>query len=436
MNLSRGHHRAALAAAMILLSVSPPAPAEGLTLADAFERALSSNLSLERARRELPAADAERKAIFAALLPKVAAAGNLGLNSTEVSFGEPPDDRTVLPKQDWDYRVVAVQPLFAGLREKRAYDQSKLAVEGARETGRGAEEDVLLRVATAFAAAAGSEALVDVETRNVALVAQRKKQAKDLFEAGETTRVDLLRAEADGKAAEERLISARQGLEEALGRLRVALALDGPVDVDAGSALLPPLGPESDLVASALARPDVRQAELAFSSAGIEVKKQRGAYLPVLFAEAGYVKQKRAFPVDEYGYGALRFSVDLFRGGETAARVAAARERETQARLAVEELRREVKEEVQVALLAVEAARARTKLADERLSAAQADYDQTFEQYRSQLLTTLDVQSAETSLAEARRGRIAARLGLFLAEVRTFHAAGVLAPATRKETAR
>lgn len=436
MNLSRGRHLAALAAALFLLSVSPPARAGGLTLADAFERALSSNLSLERARRELPAADAERRAMFSALLPKVAAAGNLGLNSTEVSFGEPPDDRTVLPKQDWDYRVVAVQPLFAGLREKRAYDQSKLAVEGARETGRGAEEDVLLRVATAFAAAAGSEALVDVETRNVALVAQRKKQAKDLFDAGETTRVDLLRAEADGKAAEERLISARQGLEEALGRLRVALALDGPVDVDAGSALLPPLGTESDLVASALARPDVRRAELAFSSAGIEVKKQRGAYLPVLFAEAGYVKQKRAFPVDEYGYGALRFSVDLFRGGETAARVAAARERETQARLAVEELRREVKEEVQVALLAVEAARARTKLADERLTAAQADYDQTFEQYRSQLLTTLDVQSAETSLAEARRGRIAARLGLFLAEVRTFHAAGVLAPATRKETAR
>ena len=76
------------------------------------------------------------------------------------------------------------------------------------------------------------------------------------------------------------------------------------------------------------------------------------------------------------------------------------------------------------------------KLADERLTAAQADYDQTFEQYRSQLLTTLDVQSAETSLAEARRGRIAARLGLFLAEVRTFHAAGILAPATRKETSR
>ncbi|MBK9090534.1 MAG: TolC family protein [Holophagales bacterium] len=426
----------ALAAALLLLPSTPPARAEGLTLADAFARAISSNLSLEKARRELPAADAQRKAVFAALLPNVAAFANLGLNSTEVSFGEPPDDRTILPKRDWDYRVVATQPLFAGLREKRAYDQSKLAVEGARETGRRAEEDVLLAVASAFAAAAGSEALVEVETRNVELVTRRSRQAKDLFEAGETTRVDLLRAEADGKAAEERLVSARQYLEEALGRLRVALALDGPIDVDAGSALLPPLAPEDELVALALARPDVKQAELALSTASLEVKKQWGAYLPVLFAEAGYVKQKRAFPVDEYGYGALRFSVPLFRGGETSARVAAARERETQARLALEELRREVKEEVHVALLAVEAARSRVKLADERLTAAQADYDQTFEQYRNQLLTTLDVQSAETSLAEARRGRIGARLGLFLAEVRTLHAAGDLAPATRKETAR
>ncbi len=426
----------ALAAALLLFPATSPARAEGLTLAGAFDRALSSNLSLERARRELPAADAQRKAMFAALLPNVAAFGNLGLNSTEVSFGEPPDDRTILPKQDWDYRVVATQPLFAGLREKRAYDQSKLAVAGARETGRGAEEDVLLAVASAFAAAAGSEALVEVETRNVELVARRSRQAKDLFEAGETTRVDLLRAEADGKAAEERLVSARQYLEEALGRLRVALVLDGPIDVDAESALLPPLAPESDLIAAALARPDVKQAELALSTASLEVKKQWGAYLPVLFAEAGYVKQKRAFPVDEYGYGALRFAVPVFRGGETTARVAAARERETQARLAVEELRRAVTEEVRVALMAIEAARAKTKLADERLVAAQAEYDQTFEQYRSQLLTTLDVQSAETSLAEARRGRIAARLGLFLAEVRTFHAAGILAPSTRKETTR
>ena len=427
---------AALVAALPLLVAALPSTADPLTLSEAFARATASNLTLERARRELPAADAQRKAMLAALLPKVSVGANLGLNSTEVSFGDPPDEALVLPKKDWDYRVVATQPLFAGLREKRAYDQAKLAVKGAAETGRGAEEDVLLQVASAFSAAASAKALVEVEARNVALVEQRKKQAKDLYEAGETTRVDLLRAEADGKAVEERLVTARQLLEEALGRLRVALALDGELDVDVESALLPALPPGTELLASALARADVKQAELALESASLEVKKQQGAHLPVVYAEGGWIQQKRAFPVSEYAYGALRFGLDVFRGGEVVARVAQARERETQARLALEELRRTAKEEVRVALHAVEAARARVRLADERLVAAQADYDQTFDQYRSQLLTALDLSSAETSLADARRGRISARLGLFLAEVRTFHAAGVLAPAARKETAR
>ena len=422
---------------VLLLPLPLPAePARPLTLSQAFERALSSNLAIERARRELAATDAQRKAVFAALLPKVAAYANAGLNSTEVTFGEPPDDRSILPKQDWDYRVMATQPLFAGLREKRAYDQSKLAVASAQQAERGTAEDVLLSVASAFSSAAAAGALVEVESKNVTLVANRLKQARDLFEAGETTRVDVLRAEADKKAAEERLVTARQVREEALGNLRVALALDSEFDVDGPSAVLPPLPSEDELLASALTRPAVRQAELALASATLEVKKQQGAHLPVVFAEAGYIKQKRAFPIDEYGYGALRFSLDIFRGGEIAARVVAAKEKEAQARLALEDLKRKVKEEVHVALLAVEAATVRQKLAEERLAAAQADYDQTFDQYRNQLLTTLDLQSAEASLADARRGIIAARLAVFVSEVRAVFAAGSLVSTFRKESAR
>jgi outer membrane protein len=431
----RGRFRAAQAAAALIILVAAPARAEKLTLRQAFERAISSNLSLERARRELPAADAQRKAAFSALLPKVAAFANLGLNSTEVAFGEPPDSRLVLPREDWDFKFVATQPLFAGLREKRAYDQAKLAVASARETGRGSEEDTLLQVASAFAATAAAEALVEVETKNLALVEKRLKQARDLYEAGETTRVDALRAEADGKAAEERLVTARQLREEAVAGLRVALVIDGPLELDASSARLSLRPVEEELLAAALSRPDVKQAEIALQNATLEVKKQQGAHLPVVFAEAGYIQQKRAFPVSEYGYGALRFSLDVFRGGEIGARIAGARERETQARLALEELRRRVKEEVHVTLLAIAAARAKETLADERHTVAQADYDQTFDQYKNQLLTSLDLQSAETSLVEARRGRIAARLGLFMAEERALHAGGSLASTIRKETA-
>lgn len=432
---------AALLAALFAgpLQAAPPAPAapaSALTLREAFRRALDANLSLERARHELPFAEAQRRAALAALFPKVAATANAALNSTEVSFGDPPDTSLVLPRQDWDYSIKAVQPLFAGLREKRAYDQAKLAVANAREEGRGAGEEAFRRVAAAYATAAAAKALYAVEEGNVALVDQRRKQAQDLFDAGESTRVDLLRAEADRKAAEERLVNARQLLEEALGVLRVELALDGPVDVADDAGELPSLPSEADLVALALDRPSAKQAALALQTATLEVKKQKGAHLPVVFAEAGWIQQKRAFPVDKYGYGALRFGLDIFRGGEIDARVAAATERETQARLALDEVRRRAAEEVRVALLGVEAARARVKLAEERLAAAQAEYDQANEQYRSQLLTSLDLQSAEASLRDARRGRVAARLGLFLSEVGAWYAAGNLVPAALKELPR
>ncbi len=417
-------------------AATPAAEPPPLTLGAAVDRALSSNLTLARARRELPWAEAQRKGALAAVLPKVAAFANLGLNSEEVAFGEPPDDRVVLPKQDWDWRVTVTQPLFAGLREKRAYDQARLAVATASETERRAAEDVVLLVASSWAAAVASERLVAVEEKNVALVDARARQARDLFEAGETTRVDLLRAEADRKAAEGRLVAARQALTEALASLRVALALDGPVRVAEPSAPLPPLPSEEELAALALGRPDVKQAEQALSAATLEVKKQQGAHLPVVFAEGGYIRQKRAFPTEEYAYGALRMSLDVFRGGEIAARVAAARERETQARLALEELRRRVREEVRVAVSSVESARSQRTLSEERLAAAEADYAQTFEQYKGQLLTVLDAQSAETSLAEARRVRVAAQLGVFLAEVRAWHAAGSLVPTAVKEIPR
>ncbi len=407
-----------------------------LTLPGAFARAMEASRNLQRARREVPAADAQRRTALAQILPRISAQGNLALNSTEVSFGDPPDTRLVLPREDWDYRIVATQPLFAGLREKRSYDQAKLGVQSALQTGRAAEEGVLSRVASLYASALGARSLVDVETMNRELVGRRLKQARDLFEAGETTRVDLLRAEADQKAAEERVISAREAYDRLLGQLRVELALDGPVELALPDSALPPLPDEAELSARALRRPDVAQAEIALASATLEVKKQKGAHLPVLFAEAGWIQQKRAFPVDAYGYGALRLSFDLFRGGEISARVAGAGEREAQAALTLDDLRRRAGEDVRISLVSLEAARAKVRLADERLQAAQAEYDQSFDQYRNQLLTAVELQSAETSLADARRGQVVARLGVFLAEVDAWYAAGSLAPAALKETSR
>jgi len=416
----------------LLLMQTPPesSPERRLTLREALTLAVQRNLALARARAEVPAADAGRRVVRSAVLPRLSAGGNAVRNSTEVSFGPLDDVRAILPLVDWDLRLSVSQPIFAGLRDLKAYRQSKIGIDLAREEVRRTSDEVLLSTSAQFLFALEAEALIDVERRNLELAERRRQQAEDLFQAGETTRVDVLRAEADIKAAERRVVEAERAREVALSALRVALALDEDlalVEPAGDERAVPLVPPQQELLNRALAaRPEVRQAEYSLQNARLEVELQKGAYLPVVTADAGYVRQKRTFPTSSYGFAALRVDVPIYQGGEVGARVALAEEREKQATLVLDEVRRTVREDVRLALVDLEASRTNLALAEEQLQAAQAEYDQTFELYQNQELTTLDVQSSETALADARRGVATGRLLVYAAEVKVWYAAGSL----------
>lgn len=434
--------RAALAA--VVLCCGPTAtrvraqePMAGGTLsfAQAMQRALEANRNVDSAREAVAVSRAEKRAALSYVLPQLAVSGSYTRNSDEIAFGTGDAARIVLPRNDWEYRVVLDQPIFAGFRDLRVYDQSKVALATAREGVRSSEDAALLVAGRAYLDVVQAEALIAVEEQNVALAERRHSQAQAFYEVGETTRVDVLRAEADIKAAQRRLVVARQARVAAAGELRVALALDGEFSVEEPEAgVIPPVPDLETLVARAReARPDLRQARQAVEIAGLQVKQEKGAYLPVVSAQAGYVKQKREFPVGEYGFASVRVSVPVFQGGRVGARVAAARGRERQAELAVEELDQRIREEVRTELAGLEAARTALALSEEQLTAATADYEQTFEQYRGQELTGLDVQVAEASVAEARRATVNSRLVLRLQEMRAWYAAGSLRAAIEKE---
>jgi len=271
------------------------------------------------------------------------------------------------------------------------------------------------------------EVLLDVERQNLALAEQRRTHAGHLFEAGETTRVEVLRAETAIKAAQRRVVAARQLREAALGRLRVALVLDGPLAVQEPDTVIPPPPDEAALQERAAERrPEILQARHNLKVAELEIGKQWGAWLPVISAEAGYVKQRVMFPKDEFGYARVQASVPLFQGKDVSGRVAHARARRRQAELSLEEARRRVREDVHLALLDLEATRTNLALAREQLAAAEEEYKQTFERYRGQEATALDVEAAESSLSEARRAAVVGRVELRLAELKVWAAGGAL----------
>lgn len=421
-----------LLCAFTLSGQTAPAPAAAgaqtiLTFDEALRRALAVNTGIDTAREEIGVADAQRSFLLSAVMPRITLSGDLTRNSLEQSFGEGGDALIILPRNDWAYRLTLSQPIFAGRRELRAYSQAKIGVENAREGTQAAEDGALLRVASNYLAVINADRRVGVEQTNIALADRRLTQAQAFYEAGEVTRVDVLRAETARKASQRMLAVANQQREHAEAQLRTDLDLDGDIQVVAPERPLPPLPSEADLIARATtSRPDIDIAENNVRIAQLEVAKQRGFWMPTVTFDGGFVQQKTAFPTDKYSFGALRFNVPIFQAGEVFARVAGAKSRQKQAELALEEAKLIAREDVRRALADLESAQIGLQLANEQLEAAQAEYDQAFELYRAQEATSLDLASSEASLADARRAVAEETLNRDLAELRVWHAAGAI----------
>lgn len=400
-----------------------------LTLSAAFERALQANPSVGRARAEVGVAEAQKSYYLSAIMPKIGINGRLTRNSEEVSFsgGEGEPERTILAEDDWAYRVTLSQPLFAGNRERRAYQQAKIGILSAQEGVALAEESVLLDVAANYLGVVQGDALVDVERKNVEIAGRRREQAQAFFDAGEVTRVEILRADSDLKGAERRLTRAIQLRELAASRLRLVLNTDEPIVVtppEIGGGVVPS---ESELAEMARnGRSDLAQAQNSVQIAKLEVSKQRGFALPTITFDASLNEQKAMFPSDSYSSASINFNIPIFQSGEVAARVRGAKEREKQALLALEEAERGVVEDIRRALLDLESAEKALALAREQKAAAEAEYDQMFDLYRAQEATSLDLQSSESALAEARRAEVVGILDRDLSRLGVWYATGML----------
>ncbi len=439
-SVKRRGGRAGIALALSLLTFVPsiartqePAqPAlQAITLQQALRRALEANASAATARSQIAASEAQVRQIRSAILPHLDLDTAATRNSNEVAFDVNGFRATILPRNDWSARINLSQPIYAGRRESMALRQGRLSV-GSGEAGlRSTEDMVLLAAASDYLGIVQGEALVNVEQKNLELAQRRRTQAQAFYEAGEQTRVGVLRAETDQKAAERALAAAQQSRDLAASRLRLDLALDepagAPLKVASPDLKFPPLPPAAALVAQAQAsHPAIQRADLALQIAQLETSKQRAARLPTVRAEGDVLRQRTSFPADQTAALTIRLTMPIFDSGEISARVAVAREQQRQAEIALAEARRQVREDVLQALLNLQTAEKDLALAREQLAAAEAEYSQSFELYRAEEATSLDLQTSEAALASSRRAVVNGAVNRDLAELNVWSAAGAL----------
>jgi outer membrane protein len=418
----------------LLIFVPAAARAEGpptLTLQQALRQALEANASTATGRSMIAVSEAQVRQLRSSILPHLDLDTSATRNSNQVAFDVNGFQALILPRNDWSARINLSQPIYAGRRETMALRQGRLGVSSGEAALRSTEDMVLLATASDYLGIVQGEALVSVEQKNLELADRRRKQAQAFFDAGEQTRVDVLRAETDQKASERALAAALQSRDLSASRLRLDLALDEPAGaslrVAAPELKFPPLPGAEALVAQAEAsHPAIQRADLALQIATLETAMQRAARLPTVKAEGDVLRQRTSFPTNETAALTIRLTMPIFDSGEISAKVAVAREQQRQAEIALAEAKRQVREDVLQALLNLETTEKDLALAREQLTAAEAEYSQSFELYRAEEATSLDVQTSEAALASSRRAVANGTVNRDLAELNVWSAAGTL----------
>ena len=212
-----------LLAAAALAPQSARAQADTLTLAEAVESALATHPLLDRASAGGDAADAGVRFALAARLPTLTLAG------TTTRFAEPmvvaplhAFDPTMPPRFDRTLvqgRAEAAYRLFDGGARGARIEAARAASAAAEADVRGAREDVLVGVATAYARLAAARSRAIAASERLSAGTAEKARADRLFREGAVAEVETVRAEAERLAGQAEAAAAHARLDVALREL-------------------------------------------------------------------------------------------------------------------------------------------------------------------------------------------------------------------------
>lgn len=412
---------AALAAAMLAAVGGARAETLNQALADAWH----NNPRVQAARAGESAAEHDLAAAKGAWYPKLGLTGQVARDHTRgtINFFKPSEDFNA----DLNQASIALrldQPLYEGgrLSSKIAAGEASASASRAQTNARGAE--VLLNAVKAYLDVIATKKLLGVQKRNVGVIQQQKKSARDALAHGEGTKTDVAQADSRLQAAIAARIRARAKLAEMRALYRTVIGHPpGKLAIPANIPTLPAT------LAQAKARAERNYRVVAARFNAQSATKKADAVGDALLPRIGLFAEVRREREPQYGFEQLNdeevgisLSIPIWRGGTLRAKSAAAHARADQAELEARAAADQAKSQVVSAWQDYAAARAAYGANKARLSAARIASGGVAAQHRHGERTLLDVLNAEqevrnanAALIQARRDRIVAAYALLAA---------------------
>src|SRR5437764_10687835 len=258
------------------------------TLESALAQAYRNNPTLNAQRAALRATDESVPQALANYRPRITGTFDSGaqhFESISTSGGQFTQTNTNISPRGGN--VGRVRPGFNGFRSGNLTRQAEAAVLAGRETLRNAEQTALLDAATAYMNVLRDTAILDLQRRNVQVLQEQLKQARDRFNVGEVTRTDVAQAESRLAASQSQVLSAEANLKASQAAYRRVIGVDA-VNLRAGMPV-DRLSPNTQMAAVEVGwkeHPTVTAAQYTVDAAQAAVKAAEGTLYPTVTLES------------------------------------------------------------------------------------------------------------------------------------------------------
>ena len=403
-----------------------------LSLRNAVAMGLKNNLGLLLSEQASRSAEGEWWKQRSALLPNLAA-GTVEtlqqINLQAFGFGGFPGLSTIVgPFGVFDTRVSVSQPLV----DLSAWRRTSAAAAGsaaAHFTYQDAREMVVWAVSNLYFRARAGSGRVEAARRQLQTAEALFRQASDFKDAGVVPAIEVLRAQVELEAEQQRLIYFENELEKQ--ELDLARAIGVPVGqkirlTEELSEAPPPAIEITDALQQAYAaRADYQSLQQRVREAELEKRAAESERLPRLTARGDYGDIGRAPGVSHGTFSAAAsLEFPLFQGGRIHGNILEAGAALAGRQAELENLRARIEYELRVALLDLKAAQQQVEVARNGRELATQQMEQSQDRFAAGVTSNIEVVQAQEALATANENFISSLYSFNIAKASLARAMG------------
>jgi outer membrane protein len=403
----------------------PGQPQPTYSLDDCLQIALDHNPAILKAQRDIERTQGLIVTAKSTLYPQVGLTGRVEERNDDL-FSQGTDPTAQRFRDYWTIQLQVVQSLYSGGVNRQQIAIAKLTHEAALIQLQATMNQILREVKIAVYALVIDQAQVDAQNLTIKLLTEEARRQKDLFDAGRTTRFNVLRTQVSLGNQQATLNQTQTDLtlqQVALSQLlniewsRQASPLQPPFIVQA-SLDCPPLGKINvdDFIGLALARrPELQVVDRQIDIAQRQVKIDKAANIPRIGAYVGDEQFRdqtvSSFDQSENGYAfGLLGTWDVFDGfasrGQTITDTAGL----NSTVISRDELRLEIENEVRQAYarlltanVTLQAQVENQKVAEESVKLSRISAESGYATLLDVLQATVDLNAARTDLIRSRQ---------------------------------